>query len=1170
MNRKFVFAPISTLLLLFSLSSLLHAGGPTPPSGEEVLFSGSVKPNVLIILDNSNSMDEDIYGNGVGSWSVASKTFHGKRILGQLVNAYSGSMRLGLMTYQLPSVTAAYIANGAYFVSYDPRSYCPNPPPECVAYCRDPLDFAARSACQGGCLGTEPEKNPFFEVGYFDESLSWLTTEQRNKYCALAYPKTNRLPNPSDPGRYIYYKQGLPFYTNAQETVFAVAPSYSPDDLPDDLYDRYSSKVGISDEVPASGAENSAGYSGFIDSTYLIPTDTALALGFNEFGRRVVYFNVGRTWSANSSPGKGYLHVPVGENQTDSLLSKLRVCQDLDAEKCLSKDDRVREDFYMSCSNSADPNGCSYIVNAGLTPTAGTLQSAISYFQGTYPSFPSPIDPDAAPCQKNFIVYVTDGLPSVSESGAVGTAESLLAGVTEKLQNLRDLVVDVGQGPYKYDIKTYIVGVGLTSEAKSLLDRMAVSGGADVNGRAYYADIPEQLEETLNRIFSEIQSSTYSFSLPSVSSVRSQEENVLYVASFEPLSSGPFWKGHLRKIQINDDGSLAGEFWDAGTVLENTMESDRAMKTYLGGILRDFTESIAPAYFGLTRTEERDRLVAYIRGKSTYSYDGNVIPNPDSPRKLGDIFHSNPVTIGPPSLFFNDPRDRNQAFINFRNHHQRSSSNGSRLVISGANDGQLHAFETGGGREIWSFIPPNLLPKLNLLVPTNPAKKHTYLADGPISAAEVWLGSGGGTAKNEAEWKTLLVLGLGRGTRTDTLWSKSPYCDTEFKPGNVKYNSAYPHYCGYYALDITDTTQYPAFRWVLQPQGDFHAPYLGEPWSKMVMGRVKINGNEKWVGFMGGGYFLGTRSDTQGKGFFVVDLSDGNILWSYTAGDNPSMDVIPGSPAIVDRDNDGFIDTAYIGDLAGNMWKFTFCPFDPEGGTDCNSGSWSAMRLFNPGYKLPIFNSPAVAKDLGYYWIFWGTGDKANPNTDGTQNRFFAVRDQNPSDAYREGNLQEITSGSFTSPTLNGWYIKLSGQERVVSDATVYNGIAFFTSYTPPSRGVNACGATGTAALYGVAMMPVALQGKLYEAGKGVFSEGGLRRIELGAGIPASPIVSQKPILGTRTSGPPDVFVAVSGGAGMQTEVKSSSSFDPLIRALAGSGPSAHMIHWKDRRVKPY
>ena len=38
----------------------------------------------------------------------------------------------------------------------------------------------------------------------------------------------------------------------------------------------------------------------------------------------------------------------------------------------------------------------------------------------------------------------------------------------------------------------------------------------------------------------------------------------------------------------------------------------------------------------------------------------------------------------------------------------------------GSNDGQFHAFRTGepgagGGAEIWSFIPPNFLPKLKLI-----------------------------------------------------------------------------------------------------------------------------------------------------------------------------------------------------------------------------------------------------------------------------------------------------------------------------------------------------------------------------------------------------------------------------------------------------------------------
>ena len=58
----------------------------------------------------------------------------------------------------------------------------------------------------------------------------------------------------------------------------------------------------------------------------------------------------------------------------------------------------------------------------------------------------------------------------------------------------------------------------------------------------------------------------------------------------------------------------------------------------------------------------------------------------------------------------------------------------------------------------------------------------------------------------------------------------------------------------------------------------------------MAIGRVKINGNEKWVGFIGAGY-NNDGDPNRGKGFFVVDLSNGNILWSYTRGNRRQYDL---------------------------------------------------------------------------------------------------------------------------------------------------------------------------------------------------------------------------------------------------------------------------------------
>lgn len=1173
MNRKSTLIGLVVGVFLFSLLPGAHGQTTT----DEGLFTGAVKANVLIILDNSNSMDEDFLGNAVGSWNPDSKAAAGKRVLNNLVNTHAGPMRIGLMTYQLPEANKWYLSNSPYFVSYQEKSYCPDPPEACVEYCQTGSS-TAQATCQAACGA----QNSIFDATYIDDSITSFAigSEARNKYCRLVYPKTQRIPNPTNLPNYVYYKQSLPYYSDTiTSNSFYYATTYNPNDfsgdesIGDDFYVYCSAKNDTSDEF--SGYSNCAA-----GTTWFKATDSDIALGYKEFGRRVAVTPVGRGWYANTSPGGGYLQVPVDDNQSnnqhrDALLAKLQAFEN-DATG------------YMSCTNQTNPNQCSYILNAGLTPTAGTLQAVISYFQGGYQqegsTFPTPIQANAADCQKSFIVYVTDGLPSVDENGVPRNADSLMPAVLGKLQALRSLPVSIGGKTYTYDLRTYIVGAGLTSEAKAKLDAMAVAAGTAVDGHAYYADNADQLQGALDQIFTDIQSGIYSFSLPSVTSVRFQDENFLYAASFEPIGAEPFWKGQLKKIQIGSDGSLGNAVWEAGEVLEETLQGNRSVKTLIGGALQDFTESIAPGYFGLNsnKTQERDQIVGYIRGKSTLPSGNTQVPNPDAPRKLGDLFHANPVTIGSPSFFFNDPRDQNQAFAEFRNNHQRSSSDGRRIIVAGANDGQLHAFETGGGTERWSFIPPNLLAKLKDLAhvshPTT--KKHQYFVDGPISAADVWLPIipfiENGTHKFEQEWRTLLVFGLGIGVRDLTgkpgqLWSKDRTCDSQFKD---KYNLAYRFYCGYYALDVTNTTSFPQFRWMLDP-GWNEAPYLGEPWSKMVMGRVKINGKERWVGFIGGGYSWDPKEKQAGRGFFVVDLWSGNVLWSFTAGENNDMSLIPAAPAVVDKDNDGFIDTAYVGDLAGNLWKFTFCPNDPlepQKPQKCGLADWSASILYNSqGDKLPVFTTPAVAKHQNYFWVFWGTGDKApNPNVDGPQNKFFALRDENLSVPYTLAHLQNITlSGNFDDSAKKGWYISLDGQERVISDAAVFKGIVFFTSYTPPAGETNMCGAIGSGALYGLAMLPVDIGGMHYFPGQGVLN--GQRKIPLGPGVPSAPVVSQKPIDSAQKGGNADVFVAISGGAGLGTEIQTSATgLAGVAAALAGSSPSSYIIHWRDRRVQPY
>jgi Tfp pilus tip-associated adhesin PilY1 len=679
-------------------------------------------------------------------------------------------------------------------------------------------------------------------------------------------------------------------------------------------------------------------------------------------------------------------------------------------------------------------------------------------------------------------------------------------------------------------------------------------GYLNLSGYAFLAGDANELATALKTAFNIIREATYSFTQSSVQSSRTADENYIYEASFEPISNDSFWHGHLKKYSIDTNGNVVSSPPppDAADVLFTTSASSRTMKTLLGSTLTAFTTAIDKAYFAVSTDAERNAIVGYIRGDSAY----NPEVSGTGLYKLGDVFRSTPITVGTPSVYFDDTRDLNHAFAAFRAGHCRASSCSStadrqkRIILAGANDGQMHAFHTSDMSEAWSFVPPNLLPKLkNITHTTHPTTlTHLYFVDGPVTVTDAWWGSGDGTSKSASDWKTVFIFGEGRGS-SPNLWSSSQYCDSGF---NSVYSSSYPYYCGYYALNITETLS-PTFMWILGGASSIGAslsPYLGDPWSKVMTGRVKIGGNEKWVGFVGAGFNASDCSgsgtcDTRGKGFFVIDLSNGQILWSYT---NTAMQYsFPGPSAVVDTDNDGFIDTAYIGDLGGNMWRFKFCT-RAEG-----SCTWGGGRFFastTSSTTRPIYTMPAAAIDgAGNLWVYWGTGDKTDPteSTSTLLDKFFGVKDNDRSTTYTIGNLFDATSASSTydntSTTYNGYYIELSAHEKVLADPAVFGGVVYFTTYTPLT---GACDQGGGANIYGIR----------YTSGAGVFS-GGSRSLSLGTGIASAPIVS----LGPGASAA-DLYVTVSGGGG-----SSGSTFRVNI-SPAGMPRGTNILHWKDQRLQ--
>ena len=641
-----------------------------------------------------------------------------------------------------------------------------------------------------------------------------------------------------------------------------------------------------------------------------------------------------------------------------------------------------------------------------------------------------------------------------------------------------------------------------------------------IDGYAFMATNPTELADAIRSAITSILSGTYSFSSQAaVAAARIQEENFLYEASFEPRNSSgankePFWPGHLKKYSLNTTtGALiTPACWDAGAKLatqpsRNMWTYKGAMTAYTAAAVFDADLNVSPLSTSNCGTRCQE-IVGFYRGVAAYNIEENDW-------KLGDLFHTNPVIVKTPSTFFYDPRECGAtSFAAFRSYSDyiRTAANGRQLILAGANDGQLHAFRAGtsstdctsGGDEVWSFIPPNLLEKMGPIAHNSHADRstlasHDLFIDGPIQVADAWVPSSASTGGSKVtnDWKTLAIFGLGGGGGS-FLWSSSSNCYSPYNPSfptAVRYSSTYsgttPYYCGYYALNVTDsvTTSQPTLMWNLNPTSA-QAPYLGEPWSKMQIGRVNIAGNEKWVGFVGGGYnsnaCLSADGATSyacntpatysaGKGFFVVDLYNGNIIWSYTHANNANMDFsAPAAPTAVDADSDGFIDTVYMGDLGGNMWRFRLCPSDGSGcglityPSSCTTASWTASLLYQAsnverGSMLAtpvnthkqIFTQPAVTKDpSGYVWVYWGTGENNDPitkpsDTSDTKNRIYAVKENKTfTGTYTTSNLKNITStvycyssdttGCTVADTENGWYINLSTNTLTLPDGTSY------------------------------------------------------------------------------------------------------------------------------------
>jgi Tfp pilus tip-associated adhesin PilY1 len=518
-----------------------------PPS-----ICGTLLPNVLIILDNSNSFDTDMNNNGIGSptctnptnASTCSKSVLARQVLTNIINTYGNQMNIGIMSYKLPAVSKYYLGNAFYFNSFDPRSYCPTPPADnnCYNYCvnEDPRTGTyTPSAAEAECNSSCQTSNALFVANYRDAITttagiggaagSAIGSVERQTYCANIYPKTQMSVDNNNVTTYYGPMPGQFYDTSIFSTAYCYsgAPgyTYSTVQYPSGMNGYYmcSGHSGTTDTNPANGT----GFSGCSGLGDLEPTDDDFALGFYNFGSRTDWYYESPTFFVNSSTGTGYLNVPIAApstTQTSNLLSVLAGNQ-------TPIGFMNNPTGYMACTNTGNPNpyyttsstntasgSCGYIVNAGLAPMAGTFNAALSYYNGTLSQSPNPggviASPIQYPCQKNFVIFITDGLPTIDTSGNFGTATNLLPGVLSAINGLRcptspvtgncQVSLNLSGTQKTFDIQSYVVGVGQIPTAVSDLNQLAQAGGTAVNGQAFYATSPTQFTNALFTIFENI------------------------------------------------------------------------------------------------------------------------------------------------------------------------------------------------------------------------------------------------------------------------------------------------------------------------------------------------------------------------------------------------------------------------------------------------------------------------------------------------------------------------------------------------------------------------------------------------------------------------------------------------------------------------------------------
>lgn len=747
---------------------------------------------------------------------------------------------------------------------------------------------------------------------------------------------------------------------------------------------------------------------------------------------------------------------------------------------------------------------------SGWTPLSETLYEAALYWRGMDGHYGGVVstDKDALDswnllsndinykqpaeysCSKNFVVLLTDGEPT-EDRGVYSRVPALpgfgrsacnnTAGVVDSNNNgvcLDDIAeylqrVDINPSlPGKQDVTTYTIGFSVDLP---ILKDTAVRGG----GEYFLASDVKSLTAALTEIVTDIFDRDISFTAPAVATNafnRTQHLNDLYVSVFR-ATDAVHWPGNMKKYRLDeieiedakgdpavdpDTGFFddnARNFWAPNTMNDgadvyrggaaNVLPDPALRKLYTNNGSSDLTTAsnslsssnlgaYTAADFGLTGAAGEptvEQVIDWMRGVDVKDEDND--PTTTVRYAMGDTLHSQPAAV------------------------VYGQSDGSQdiYLFNGTNDGYLHAIDAESGKEIWSFVPNEMLPNMADLYENANVDYKNYGIDGDINSIVYDKNNDG--IIDPTEDFVRLTFGLRRGGDN------------------------------YYMLDVTRPDK-PQLLWART------FPELGQSWSPAAVAKIDVNSSaqtnaQKAVLVIGGGYDTTHDAaahpitpDLDGAGVFMLDIDTGDLIWR--AGRDVYADLplvkmtraIPSKIRVIDLNGDGYADRMYASDLGGQIWRF-----------DISNGKLPAQlvaggviaQLGAEGLVSPtaaetrrFYTTPDVSMFVDnnhsqrYLAISIGSGYRAHPLDNSASDTFYSIRDKDvfnqlSQTAYtlytpvKHSDLVEVAGQYDTVIPVGGkgWKLTLPPNEKVLSDSQTFDDSVYFVTFEPETSSTDPC-----------------------------------------------------------------------------------------------------------------